>query len=55
MPDRAKKIVIVEDEPSLVFTLQDTLENEGYKVYVVENGEMAVEVVKREDPDLMLL
>lgn len=55
MPDRSKKIVIVEDEPSLVFTLQDTLENEGYSVFVVEEGEEAVEVVKRENPDLMLL
>lgn len=55
MSDKAKKIVIVEDEPSLIFTLQDTLENEGYDVFVAEEGEPAVEIVKRENPDLMLL
>jgi len=55
MPDKSKKIVIVEDEPSLVFTLQDTLENEGYRVFVVEDGEEAVDVVKKQNPDLMLL
>lgn len=55
MSDNAKKIVIVEDEPSLIFTLQDTLENEGYDVFVAEEGEEAVEIVKKENPDLMLL
>lgn len=55
MPDKSKKIVIVEDEPSLIFTLQDTLENEGYLVFVAKEGEEAVEIVKKENPDLMLL
>ena len=55
MSDNSKKIVIVEDEPSLIFTLQDTLENEGYNVFIAEDGEQAVEVVKKENPDLMLL
>jgi DNA-binding response OmpR family regulator len=49
------KIVVVEDEPSLVFTLQDTLESEGYQVFVAEDGSTAVDIVKEQDPDLMLL
>lgn len=53
--NHAKKIVIVEDEPSLVFTLRDTLENEGYEVFVVEEGDKAVGLVKEVNPDLMLL
>jgi len=55
MSDNAKKIVIVEDEPSLVFTLQDTLENEGYNVFVAETGQEGVDIVKKEKPDLMVL
>ncbi len=55
MSDKQKKIVIVEDEPSLVFTLQDTLESEGYDVTVVQEGNKAVETVKNVEPDLMLL
>ena len=51
----SKKIVIVEDEPSLVFTLQDTLESEGYEVFIAENGDQAVKIVKKEQPDLMIL
>jgi len=55
MSDKQKKIVIVEDEPSLVFTLQDTLESEGYDVTVVQEGDKAVGAVKEVEPDLMLL
>ncbi|MEL7833816.1 response regulator transcription factor [Fodinibius sp. Rm-B-1B1-1] len=50
-----KKIVIVEDEPSLVFTLQDTLASEGYDVFVAKDGDKAVDIVQEEDPDLMIL
>lgn len=48
-------ILIVEDEPSLIFTLKDTLENEGYKTLVAENGMDAQKVVDTADPDLMIL
>ncbi|WP_372636100.1 response regulator transcription factor, partial [Fodinibius sp.] len=55
MPAESKKIIIVEDEPSLVFTLEDTLENEGYHTFVAEKGDDAVDIVKNEDLDLMIL
>ncbi|MGM0505958.1 MAG: response regulator [Bacteroidota bacterium] len=50
-----KRILIVEDEPSLVFTLRDTLENEGYEVAVVTDGMEAVEKTIEFNPDLILL
>lgn len=55
MSDKRKKILIVEDEPSLVFTLKDTLEAEDYDVTVVEDGANAVETVQEFEPDLMIL
>ncbi|MEX0647928.1 MAG: response regulator transcription factor [Balneolaceae bacterium] len=55
MSDKSRKIIVVEDEPSLVFTLQDTLESEGYDVTVVTDGSKAIEKVKEINPDLMLL
>lgn len=55
MSDKERKIIVVEDEPSLVFTLQDTLESEGYSVTVVTDGAKAIEKVKEIEPDLMLL
>ncbi len=55
MPSKSKKILIAEDEPSIVFTLKDTLESEGYDVHVVEDGELVVPQVLEERPDLILL
>lgn len=55
MSIRDKKIVIVEDEPSLIFTLRDTLENEGYHVTVCDDGSKAVDIIKRTRPDLLIL
>ena len=55
MPAKIKKILVVEDEPSLVFTLQDTLENEGYEVHISETGMDAVQLVHDIKPDLMIL
>lgn len=55
MPAKTKKILVVEDEPSLVFTLQDTLENEGYEVHISETGTDAVQLVHDIKPDLMIL
>ncbi|MEX2363617.1 MAG: response regulator [Balneolaceae bacterium] len=55
MPDKQTKILVVEDEPSLIFTLKDTLENEGYEVIIADEGTKAVPLVKEHNPDLMLL
>ena len=55
MPEQFKKILIVEDEPSLVFTLKDTLEAENYEVVVVSDGNEVVDAVKSTEPDLMIL
>ncbi|MEX0843629.1 MAG: response regulator transcription factor [Balneolaceae bacterium] len=55
MSDRNLKVLVVEDEPSLIFTLRDTLESEGYDVVVSEEGTKAVEMVNEHKPDLMIL
>lgn len=55
MPNKTLKILVVEDEPSLIFTLRDTLESEGYDVIVSEDGEQALNLVVEHHPDLMIL
>ena len=55
MSDKKNKILVVEDEPSLIFTLRDTLESEGFTVFVSEDGDSAVNMVKEHKPDLMIL
>lgn len=55
MPKEPLKILVVEDEPSLIFTLQDTLESEGYAVIVSKDGNLAIDMVNEHHPDLMIL
>ncbi|MDZ7716987.1 MAG: hypothetical protein U5J95_12310 [Balneolaceae bacterium] len=50
MSDSPKKILIVEDEPSLIFTLEDTLKNEGYETFTSKDGTDAIDIVKKRSP-----
>ena len=50
-----EKILVVEDEASLVETLQYNLRREGYQVAVATDGLTALEVARKERPDLILL
>jgi DNA-binding response OmpR family regulator len=49
------RILIVEDEPAIAFTLGNDLETEGYEVAVVTDGARAVERARLEAFDLILL
>lgn len=51
----AKKILIVDDEPSIIVALQFLMEQNGYETLVAFSGEEAMEVVAQHRPDLILL
>ena len=55
MSDTRRRILIAEDEPSLVVTLTDRLQAEGYDVVAVGNGEEAVQRALSDGFDLLLL
>ena len=55
MENSEKKILVVEDEAHLAKGLQFNLEREGYLVTLVDNGQSAVEILSKEDFDLMIL
>jgi two-component system, OmpR family, alkaline phosphatase synthesis response regulator PhoP len=50
-----RRILLVEDEPSLVLTLTDRLASEGYRVESAHDGETALALAGREPFDLILL
>ena len=50
-----KRIAIVEDEPDIVEVLRYNLEKEGYEVEVTARGDEALEAIRRQPPDLILL
>lgn len=50
-----KKILFVEDEPSLQKTVGDILIQEGYKILQATDGEAGIRLAISEKPDLILL
>jgi two-component system alkaline phosphatase synthesis response regulator PhoP len=50
-----KRILVVEDESSIAFTLKLDLECEGYEVEIESDGERALKRAKKESFDLILL
>ena len=50
-----KRILVVEDEPAIAFGLQLDLKNEGYDVEIESDGESALQRVRKEAFDLILL
>lgn len=50
-----KKVLVVEDEQSIVTLLQYNLEQAGYAVYIARDGNTAVSMTLSEKPDLLLL
>ena len=50
-----RRILLVEDEESLILTLQDRLESERYEVTVARDGEAALELGARKTFDCIVL
>ena len=49
------KILVVDDEPTLVETIRYSLKKEGYEIVVALDGLKALEVARQERPDLVIL
>jgi len=51
----SKKILFVEDEPTLQKVVGEILNQKGFKVFGAVDGEKGLELIKKERPDLILL
>ncbi|MBI5070969.1 MAG: response regulator [Deltaproteobacteria bacterium] len=51
----AHRVLVVDDEPSIVLSLQYLLQREGFEVDTAADGEAALEVVARRPPALVVL
>ncbi len=52
---RSGKVLVVDDDEDMRLLLEGHLQNEGWSVHAVENGESALAFLGREDVDLILL
>ena len=50
-----KRILIVDDEPSIVISLEYLMKREGYGVAIAADGEAALQRLAEEKPDLVIL
>lgn len=49
------KVLIVDDEPNNVDFLEQALEDSGYQLITATNGQEALDKIKSQQPDLVLL
>lgn len=50
-----KKILIVDDEPNIVMTLEYTFKKNNYEVFIARDGQEALEILKTNFPDVIIL
>src|SRR3989338_3510951 len=50
-----KKIMIVDDEPDILKTLKMFFEGEGFEVVTASDGTEALEMIHRDQPDIVVL
>lgn len=50
-----KKVLIVDDQNGIRVLLMEVFSSEGYTTFQASNGKMALEIVKEESPDIVLL
>jgi DNA-binding response OmpR family regulator len=50
-----KRVLIADDEPNIVISLEFLMKREGHAVSVVRDGPSALEAIRSDRPDLVLL
>jgi DNA-binding response OmpR family regulator len=50
-----ERILVVEDDPAILLGLEDLLTGEGYGVECARDGRIALELYRKQKPDLVLL
>ena len=50
-----KKILIVDDEPNIVMTLEYTFKKSNYEVFIARDGQEAFDILKSNFPDVIIL
>ena len=50
-----KKILIVDDEPNIVMTLEYAFKKQDFEVFIARDGSEALQILKTDVPDVVLL
>ena len=52
---KMKKILIVDDEPNIVMSLEYTFKKNNFEVFIARDGQEALDIVKTNYPDMIIL
>ena len=50
-----KKILIVDDEPNIVMSLEYTFKKNNFEVFIARDGQEALDILKTQQPDIIIL
>lgn len=50
-----KKILIVDDEPNIVMSLEYTFKKNNFHVFIARDGQEALDILKNEIPNIIIL
>jgi CheY-like chemotaxis protein len=53
--EQKKRVMIVDDEPNIIMSLDFLIKKAGYELFIARNGTEAMELLKNETPDLIIL
>ena len=49
------KVLIADDEPSILLSLEFLFKKQGYKVFIARDGQEAIQLFDQETPDVLIL
>lgn len=49
------KILIVDDEPNILLSLEFLMKKNGYEVFIARDGSEALDILNKETPEIVLL
>lgn len=50
-----KKILLVDDEPNIVMSLEYTFKKNNFEVFIARDGQEALDILKTQQPDVIIL
>ncbi|MDR9398311.1 MAG: response regulator [Salibacter sp.] len=55
MSNSPKKVLVVDDEPNIIMSLDFLIKKAGYDLFIARNGTEALTIIEDERPDLIVL
>lgn len=49
------RVLIVDDEPSILLSIEFLMKKEGYEVYIARDGDEAITLIKSKKPHIVIL